>query len=67
MSEETVGVFISLGTAAVSAAGGVFMEKYLLSAALQPRPQASEGCGDTGGPACTGRDAHTQCEGGMGW
>jgi hypothetical protein len=66
VSEETVGVFISLGTAAVSAAGGVFMEKYLLSAALQPRTQTGEGCGDTGEPGFTGRDAHTQCEGGMG-
>lgn len=33
VSEETIGVFISLGTAAVSAAGGVFMEKYLHHAA----------------------------------
>jgi hypothetical protein len=33
ISEETLGIFISLGTAAVSAAGGVFMEKYLAATA----------------------------------
>lgn len=50
VSEETIGVFISLGTAAVSAAGGVFMEKYLHhAAAVSSSSVAKAGAGGGGG------------------
>ena len=55
MTEETAGMVIALGTALVSAAGGVFVEKYLAdspssSAAavrpLPPPPTATESSGN---------------------